>query len=417
MNGIWTPAISGQFASWRYFQVILKVQQLVENLGTEAHPNYRIKTVDEIEEIYSRKGVSELLQRTYDPKRLVPIKNFMLHQPERYVNNLTIGIYGGDPDWHAITFRTAGAEVPSDFAGELGFIRLSGSETLFVLDGQHRIKGLRAAHGTKGSVGGQDEIACTLVIHAPNKEGRVRTRKLFSTINRHAKPVSEGENILLDEDDVSAISVRALIEDFKPLQNKQVVALSKTGNLNKADWDNLTTVVTAYAINETIVDGSAIYPKYDGKHIRVRPSAKVVDAQIDKVFGKWNEFMTLFPVIGEFISADEKKRRAYREGGGPFILRPIAQLAFFELMRSLKKNELKRVAALPLDLNDSFWHHVMWNPIQGSQGAIISNRSLLRNYIRYHIGVELSPKEKNSLLKAYRASAGNDRIRLPRPQG
>ncbi|AMR28254.1 hypothetical protein A0257_14935 [Hymenobacter psoromatis] len=171
MKPLLLPALTGEFGHWRYYQVIMRVSDIVEDFGNFMQPNYRIKTVEEVEEIYSRKGVSYLLQREFDIKRLGPIKTYIVSQPDKYLNNLTVAIFGGNPDWQPIDVEPALAAMKADeetaqaFQDSFGAIRLTGYETLFILDGQHRLKGLREAILDKPEIG-QEQIAITLIIHA-----------------------------------------------------------------------------------------------------------------------------------------------------------------------------------------------------------------------------------------------------------
>lgn len=143
----------------------------------------------------------------------------MTQQTDKYVNNLTIAVYGGTPEWLPIGLSGStlleldeehDAQHWEQFGKSFGVIKLTGKEVLFVLDGQHRVMGFREAVKKDKTLLDQ-EIAVTLVAHENDAAGRKRTRRLFTTINRYAKPVSLGETILLDEDDVSAILARRTI--------------------------------------------------------------------------------------------------------------------------------------------------------------------------------------------------------------
>ncbi len=416
-NKIIVPALTGKFGEWRYYQLILTVKDLVENFGTELEPNYRVKAVEEVAEIYSQKGVSRLLQRAFDPKRLEPIKNYILKQPDKYINNLTIGIFGGSPDWFPVNLSDSKKAKPDyleKIEKQLGFIELKGTETLFVLDGQHRLKGLRKAYSENSQKIGQDEVVCTLIIHHSDQKGRIRTRRLFSTINRHAKPVSKGENILLDEDDASAILVRHLIEDYKFFQNKEIIALSKGGNITSGNYSKFSTVVTLYEINERIIDHTDIYPKgEDNKIVRIRPSEKDLNLQHKRVFKYWDKFFELFPSALQFIKDTKSNRLKYRISGGDFTLRPIAQLALIEVILACEEvdyNKIKNLKRLPQNLTDSFWHHILWNPFKE---GMLFNRSLIRNYIKYNIGLKIKPSELERLKNGYRKNSGDLDLDLP----
>ncbi len=401
---ILVPALTGKFGDWRYYQLILKVEDFARNVGSKEHPQFRIKSVDEVEEIYSEKGIGYLLQRTYDIKRLKPIKNYILKQSDRYLNNLTVGIFGGSPDWLNVEIKS---DNHADFdlesiSKQLGFIKLDGSESIFVLDGQHRLKGLRAAYAENPEKIAKEEVVCTLIIHRDSKEGRVRTRRMFSTINRHAKPVSMGENILLDEDDVSSIVVRSLVEEYRIFKNKKVVALVKGGNISKGILEYFTTVVTLWTINEKIICHAEMYPEVEGKLVRVRPSDTKINEQKQRVFSYWNLFFKIYPDALKFINDNLENRKNYRNSGGPFYLRPIAQIAIFEILTSFETLEdeiILRLKKIPIQLEDVFWHYILWNPHKSTMN---SNRSIARNYIRYQIGAELKPKELENLSIAFK---------------
>lgn len=416
---ILVPALTGKFGNWRYYQMILKVEDIVQNFGTIDKPNYRIKAVEEVEEIYSKKGVSDLLQRAYDKNRLKPIKHYILNQNDKYLNNLTIGIFGGNPDWLDINISTLNDKHSTELdeiKKKVGFIELNGNETLFVLDGQHRLKGLRNAYETKPDKIKNEEIVCTLIIHRPTNEGRIRTRRLFSTINRQAKPVSAGENILLDEDDASAIIVRNLIEEYRHFKDKEIIALIKGGNISKGDQDMFSTVVTLWTINENIIEHSKIYPKVDGNIVRVRPSDNSIKEQRQRVFKYWNKFFELFPSALTFINDSKKNRLKYREGGGDFTLRPIAQIALFEILISfddLNNSNIIKLKNLPLNVNNEFWHYILWDPYKSN---MLFNRGLVKNYIKYNIGLNLTPSALKTLKDSYKKNSGELELNLPTPK-
>ena len=105
MKALYLPSITGQFSHWRYYQMIMSVENIVEELPyLSTDIKYRVKTTDEVDEINSA-AVNEMLQRLFDERRLQPIKNYLLQQSDKYVNNLTIAVYGGDPEWLPIGLK------------------------------------------------------------------------------------------------------------------------------------------------------------------------------------------------------------------------------------------------------------------------------------------------------------------------
>ena len=415
MKPLLLPALTGQFGQWRYYQVVMRVGDIVENFGNFMQPNYRIKTVEEVDEIYSREGVSELLQRAFDPKRLGPIKSYIVSQPDKYLNNLTVAIFGGSPDWQPIDVEPALATLNADeettqaFQDSFGAIRLTGYETLFVLDGQHRLKGLREAILDKPEIG-QEQIAITLIIHDSSELGRKRTRRLFSTINRHAKPVSKGENILLDEDDLSAIITRRLIEDFPLLKGRQAIAQNKTANLYKNQYDfAITTVLAVYGINEVLLDAEAIY---ENPKVRIRPTDEVIEEETAQVFSFWNKFFELFPLAVKFVKGS-KAVGLTRSEGGPFYLRPIGQQIVADLYQALRISDqlsnMELITKIPANIEDPFWKFILWNP---TKETVLQNESLAKSYLFYHFGLQQSKATIIAMHENYGKNAGDAKLKV-----
>ncbi|WP_338872099.1 DNA sulfur modification protein DndB [Spirosoma sp. SC4-14] len=423
---IYLPALTGQFGQWRYYQISITVADVVKNFGTINAPNFRIKTVEEVNEIYSEKGVSKLLQRAYEKKRLIPIKKYLLMQPDKYINNLTVAIFGGSPDWLPLNISHTATGFPlsehdEEFLGDtFGVIKLTGAETLFVLDGQHRLKGLRAAYEEDSSIG-EEIISVTLIVHEDSSEGRERTRRLFSTVNRHAKPVSLGENILLDEDDVSAIITRKLIEDYPLLRDREAVALNKTANLYANQYeDKFTSVIALYHINELLLDNQAIYNSvygdlgedYDKIKIRVRPDNQIIEGATETVYAFWNTFFGLFPEAVRFIEGDRNIGRE-RDNGGPFYLRPVGQevIAMLYVQLQNEPNIFARISNIPASITDPFWLFVMWDGTN-----VIQAKSHIRDYLFYQFGYLNDPKKISTLKRNYRKYANDETVELPMAQ-
>lgn len=416
MHAVALPALTGKFGQWRYYQVVMQVSTMVENFGTQVAPVYRVKTVEEVEEIYSRQGVSYLLQRAFDVNRLEPFKRYLLSQSDKYLNNITVAIFGGNPDWVSLDIKKIGGDLDLDEEGlenlvqTFGIIKLTGFETLFVLDGQHRLKALRAAIEENPEIG-DESVAMTLIIHQDSESGRKRTRRLFSTINRHAKPVSKGENILLDEDDLSAIIARKVIEEYPLFTGKSVVGENKVKNLYPNQYgDKITTVIALYDVNEKLIDNSSIYAN---KEVRIRPEDDVIESNKEVVFQFWDTYFEIFPLAAEFILGDSSIGLS-RNHGGPFYLRPIGQVVFAEIYKKLKElnklDKLSRILTLDMNIESEFWHHIFWNP---TKEAVLASESLVKYYLFYHFGFPQSSATIKTISENYKKNSGDLNKELP----
>ncbi len=419
MDAIYLPSITGQFGHWRYYQIIMSVKNIAEIQGYDKNkaPIYRIKTVDEVEEIYS-KNMNEMLQRVFSEDRLEPIKNYLIKQDDKYINNLTVAIFGGEPEWIPIGLKSTSADIIEneeafeEVSKAFGVIRFIGEEILFVLDGQHRVKGLREALQHDPKIGNA-EISITLISHTPTKIGKERTRRLFTTVNRYAKPVSAGESILLDEDDLSAIIARTTVEEYEKLKGKNLIALNKEANLVfPRDDDKFTTITTLWTINEKLIDTN-VYPAYDGPKknlVRVRPADEVIEKVKKEVFSYWDLFFKTFPKANAFVLDPLKNVRGKTE---PFSLRPIGQTIFNKFylkVQSSKSSDITDIRKIPDDLKNEFWHYVLWNPISDT---LTGTESYARNYMYYHLGYSLTKAETSKLLEDYRKFRGDNDAKLP----
>lgn len=419
MNTLLLPGLSGTFSNWTYFQVVFAVRDLIA----------RVKSVEEVEIIHSGE-VSKMLQRAFDPKRLQPITQYLLKQSDSYVNNMTVAIFGGNPEWLNIDIKGTmfdnemEQEMLGAIADSIGLVKLDGQETLFVLDGQHRLKALKEAYKEKPEIG-EEQISVTIIGHLNTEEGIKRTRRLFTTINRYAKPVSEGENILLDEDDASAILVRRLIEDYPRFtfaandgSLSSVVAFNKTANLKTSDKSKFTTVISLWNINELILDNDSLYShKIRKNFVRVRPNDELLDNSFEDIRDFWESFFSWFPLAADFVSNPKKEYfQGIRDEGGPFFLRPIGQeivaYIYQHFIRQSNMAKIEAISEIPSDLNDEFWRFVLWDP---HSKRMLTGKSYARNYLAYHFGIELKSNQLKSLKKRYRETSGDGKKTLPEP--
>jgi DNA sulfur modification protein DndB len=180
-----------------------QINDLVKRVGFELYP-------------------SNLLKKKFQ-RSCTQIKDYILSQSEHFFNSLVLAVYDGEPKWveMEIDFQN------SDFYN-LGFLQFSGEEKIFPVDGQHRVEGIREALKEKPELA-DETIGVILIGHSKTPEGMEKSRRIFSTLNRYAKPVRLGDIIALDEDDIVAIVTRELLETY-PLfmANRVKVSNSKS---------------------------------------------------------------------------------------------------------------------------------------------------------------------------------------------
>ncbi len=200
---------------WVYYVTILKMEQVAGMISIA-------------EEIHSTQILKDMIQRQITA-RAGQISRYLINQPQRFFNSIVVGVYGGSPDWYELEIgsnpRFSLDTIPKEYDGVIGFLRFDGSQTLYAIDGQHSVKGIRQALKENKTIG-NEEVSALFVAHRNDHEGMERTCRLFTTLNRYEKPVSKSDIVALDEDDIVAIVTRRLVETHPLFQDK--VSLAKT---------------------------------------------------------------------------------------------------------------------------------------------------------------------------------------------
>jgi DNA sulfur modification protein DndB len=99
-----------------------------------------------------------------------------LKTQERFFNSLVLATYGGNPDWlevgdfHSNTDPKILSEIEEFALDAMGFLRLTGSEKIFAIDGQHRLAGIKRAINEELPLN-DDEVPVILVGHIANQNG------------------------------------------------------------------------------------------------------------------------------------------------------------------------------------------------------------------------------------------------------
>ena len=136
MNEIYLPALRGLFGERAYYSCVIPAHELV-------------KRVDFADTLHKSKSLSQLIQRELKEKRGKAIAEYLHTEEDRFFNSLVIAVYDGSPQWHPSTMKLEGnvkeSSISEDALHTLGYLRLSGKEKLFAIDGQHRLAGMKVA--------------------------------------------------------------------------------------------------------------------------------------------------------------------------------------------------------------------------------------------------------------------------------
>ncbi|NDZ17783.1 hypothetical protein C7T35_34515 [Variovorax sp. WS11] len=404
------PALRGVMGNWVYYTCLMSVQELSE----------RVRFA---EEVHKNKNLSGMIQRQLRLTRSAQIANYIKNQPERFFNSLVVATYGGQPNWHAISSvksKPGGpelGELSEEALESVGFLSFRGDEELFALDGQHRLAGIKKAVAEGLPEDHADELSVIFVAHKTTPQGLERTRRLFTTLNKTARPVSKGDIIALDEDDAMAICVRKLIEETDFFSGDKI-AFVASNNMPTKNAVSITTIGNLYDVLITLFTQIPTEIKARKADLqRIRPSDDKLDAYFElskKFFGLLDKNFS--EVQSYFKSGNPETVVQQHRGphGGTALFRPIGLDIFAKVIAKLSKHmTLEKAVALasklPRNLGEAPYSGLMWSP----STKTISNAHTItvREVLMHMVGV--SKYSEATLLSRYRKAMADETAQLP----
>lgn len=396
------PAIKAVIGNWIYYAGVLSFEDIS-------------KYVSPInDELHKSKSLSDAIQRSITDN-YIAIKEYILNQEERFFNAIVLAIYDGSPNWIEVELEIEGEEFYN-----MGFLSLSGEEKIFPVDGQHRVAGIKAALAENSEIK-EEKVPVIFIGHQKTDEGMKKTRRLFSTLNRYAKPVSPKDIVALDEDDIVAITTRYMVENH-PLFEKERVVFSLQKGINSSNKKAFTSLITlSDCIDELFKYYFVFYKKTDDfkKYLekyfpekksigvkafkRFRPSEATIADFESFVIKYWDAVSTLDDIKNYMSDESDQPALEYRtkETGGNILFRPIGILPFvqatisnaklYENINSLEDvdfnkniNDFKDINLL---LNQKPWLHVAWDPNTKTMKTT-GNRKLIKLLFLYYANLD-----------------------------
>jgi DNA sulfur modification protein DndB len=398
------PSLRARIGDWTYYVTLMSLNDVA-------------KWVKRANEIHEKKELKTWIQREMKEERLEKISSYLINQSQRFFNAIVVGIYGGDPDWFPVTVGKNPVhtfELNNLTEHSIGILKLEGSEEIFAVDGQHRVEGIKDAVAKNQSLG--DEQICVIFVgHETNNEGRVRTRRLFTNLNKYARPVSEGEIVALDEDDAFAIVTRKIMDEYMPL--KGFIEFSRTSNLQNNDKTSITTTVSLYQLIQILA-----LPTVSRERNSLKigpPNHKRIQQFYDDHCKFWDSIIENVVEIKEVVESKPSEMIAgkYRENGGHLLFRPVGQNAFGKAVRIMMDrgksldSSIDILGKINLQLNSEPWSKVLWNP--STKSILTKYKRLAQNLFLYMAGQELSPSNYD-LLDQYRKIIADETAQLPK---
>ena len=244
------PAVRARMGIWIYYVSAMSFEDI----------NEYVKPIDD--ELHNSKLLRDMIQRSITDNYR-EIANYLLTQDERFFNALVLAVYNGSPSWKAIRIENEEGDDNYDLGllsldDRVKIFPIDGQQRslddevkIFPVDGQHRVAGIKEAIKENPKLK-TEKVPVIFLSHSTDEIGMQRTRRLFSTLNRYAKPVSLRDIIALDEDDVVAIVSRNIIDQGNVFTDKQILD-SKTKAIPDSNRYALTSIITFYDCNKELL--------------------------------------------------------------------------------------------------------------------------------------------------------------------
>ena len=405
------PALCGVMGVRAYYSCLMSFDELA-------------RRVSYADEVHQNESLSDMIQRELDERRSEEIARYLSDIPEHFFNSLVVATYGGDPNWHPLSdVNSRSDEALNNLSEEtiqsVGFLTLNGDEKLFAVDGQHRLSGIKRFVENSENSELQDVVSVIFVAHKDTPDGLQRTRRLFTTLNKTARPVRKGEIIALDEDDVMAICARRLVEDTA-LFGGDRIAFVAGNNMPVNNTHSLTTIGNLYDVLGILFSQTQTPLKKIRRDLqRVRPTDDLLDEYFELAQNFFMELGASIQEVGEFFAAtDTEPIVAKHRGsdGGSALFRPIGLDIFARVVAELTKTKtlsiseaVELAAELPTNLSEAPYVELMRDTRTGR--ILNSNKALLREILLHMLGG--SKESAEDLTERYRRITGSENAALP----
>lgn len=342
------PALRASMGNRDYYIVKMQMKDLVKEVGFAS-------------EIYANKTLDDAIQRELNEGRVKKeIVKYLGLRPDRFFSSIVVAALDGNPTFSPVEItddpRFALLKV-ANFDEAFGVLTFDGGQRYFALDGQHRLKAIKTLIDQKEESLPEipegflnEEISVIMIVRQEEDEAEFMKnyRRIFSSLNRYAKPTNQDTNIIMDEDDAIAILSRRLLneDDFfawsgKPGTSPKVKTKGK--NINPGE-PYFTSLQTLYYMNERLLKT----PTRETMGFMTKESKqfRLPEDELDSLFEELKMYWHAILDEVDVLKNDPIKMRGHdddpkQEGLTDHLLfRPIGQEMFADVVRILLNRRL-----------------------------------------------------------------------------
>jgi len=213
-----------------------------------------------------------------------------------------------------------------------------------------------------------------------------RTRRLFTTLNRYAKPISALDKIAMDEDDVVAIVTRRIVDNYPLFEGR--IPSTQAKPIPVGDRTSITTLASLYASLDLYLRPPGASSVAWATRKRLRPSDAEIDAAYTDAVDLFDALTSEFEPLRLLFEGQPTElvipRFRNREEGGHLILRPIGLDLVVRVLRAFTDHGLsrqeaaERLGAVPMMLNAEPWVGLLWDPSAHRVNSRPENQQIAR---------------------------------------
>ena len=392
------PCVRGLIGNRVYYSTLMKAGHVAKHIQS-AH------------QIREAKSLEDFLQRKLHV-RCEKIARYLKTQPDHFFNSIIVGVFGGLPKWTPFDLSKAAKDlnVDEDFleSDSMGLLTFFGNEQMFAIDGQHRVEGITIAYNKSPESISDDEYSVILVAHIDDPSGKVTTRRLFSDINKRAVQVSNGDKVVIDEDDLNAIVARRIYSAYPPFKKGKLIANTETEKLPEGDTIHFTNLLTLYAVNKKLRKLHRRIPKLPEYAPENVESFYVVTKQ-------FYDFVILEVPIFKSYFSKKISLETVRKNNRSLLFRPIGLILLSQLYvwfsgKGRISDLAKGLGMLKFDSPGGVFDDVLWS--KGKIEARAPNRTAAANLCSYLLNLDIESPEV--LRERLAAVTKNNSYKLPK---
>lgn len=394
------PCIRGVVGDWVFYSGLMSADQIAQRV--------------DLKNIREAKALEDFLQRKLK-ERVKGIANYLQHRPSRFFNSMIIGVFDALPTWVQFDLAKAAHDLNMPdvdiIQDSLGVLIFDGNEKMFAIDGQHRIEGIKIACEKKRDLIGDDQFAVILVAHVDDKEGKIRTRRLFSDINKRAVPVSNGDKVIIDEDELNALVARKLYAEYRHFKHGKLVAVTETEKLSEGDVEHFCNLLTLYTVNKKLrklFKRKRGVPEYDASNVAAFYTT--ASGFYDFVIQHDRSYDEYF--VKETTTLAKQRNRNRNVLFRPIGLVLLAQLYVYFNLASKLDVLGKHLNSINFESPGGTFDHILWNA--GRVEAKAENRTAAFELCLHLLG-ELGATDQKVLVEKLQKITKDEKYVLPRP--